>query len=200
MFYRKVLSDLRAFPSITPSHTLLPLAINLHVSLLLSNENNGWLVVLRWHNGLVYTAGGLSTHRRSHLCWVGPGLIQISSTNTSPAFVWGIRSVISNPNKSSYLDVLKRASGKMSTRLKIGKPRCVSLVKKKLKKEKTMKDSQVVLSGSPEKCENLQGWVKREHSRTVTWCLAHLPSLNAPLGESLQTSWCCQQICAHQTH
>lgn len=96
--YRKVLSILSTFPHIILSHSffLLPSSYeSLHVaSLLQSNENNSWLIVLGWHNGLVYTAGGLSTDRRSHLCWVGLGLIEISSTNTSPAFVWGMCCVI----------------------------------------------------------------------------------------------------------
>lgn len=71
--------------------------------------------MLGWHNGLVYTAGGLSADRRSHLCWVGPGMIEISSTNTSPAFVWGMCCVISRLQQTDLLSSFKRALGKILT-------------------------------------------------------------------------------------
>lgn len=63
-FTGKALSNLTAIPDITLLHSFLPPHSNYKslrsTSLLPSNENNSWLIVLGWHNGLVYTAGGLS--------------------------------------------------------------------------------------------------------------------------------------------
>lgn len=101
--HKKVLSYLSTFPVFQPLFSPSS-CTSLHAaSLVLSKENNSGLIVLGWHNGPVYTAGGLSTYHRSHLCWVGLVLIEISSTNTSPALVWGICCVISQLKQTTLL-------------------------------------------------------------------------------------------------
>lgn len=87
-------------PSFLSSYTSLHTA---SLSFLLSNENNRWLIVLGWLIEALHTAGGLRPYRRSHLCWVGLQLTEISSTDTSPALLWGMCCVISRLKQTTLL-------------------------------------------------------------------------------------------------
>lgn len=142
--------------------------------------------MLRWHNGLVYTAGGLSTDRSSHLCWVGAGADRDLQHQHVSSLC--LRNLLCHQQaKTNHLTWLFLKSFGWNINWSDNGNLTRLCLKTKQKKPNSL-TKQPVLPGSLENVK--QPRLKRARDIPGLWdgVCAISPSLNVPLGESLQTS------------